>query len=513
MSTKFEAAVAGIAERYVGPGGALAVLRDGEVLAQHTWGYADLERRLPYTAQSPHLICSISKQFTCALLLDQCPDLDALDEDVRRMLPKLTVPAPGVRDLANNQSGLRDYWAAAMLTGPAVEGRFTLADATRLIRRTQTLHFAPGTRYSYCNQNFRILSDIIEDRTGRDYGTLLRERLFDRVGMPRAALNADTSSVIGGTRGYEGTVEAGFRPAVNRIVWTGDAGIAASLEDLIAWEKHIDATRDDPDALYSRLAAPVTFRDGRPAGYGFGLARGKLLGRDSTSHGGGLRGWVSFRAYIPAERVSVIVLFNHMANCRAAAVDLLTALFDEPAAEAPAAPTLPTGRFIEPETGLAVRVDPPAEGKLRLLFGPSPDMLSPDAEGGWSSGGTRLHQDGETLRMDRAVDNLSAPLTPVSGTPTKDINGAYRNDELDSVLHIASLGGALYARFTGELGEGITQPLLPYATDIWLYPCPRALDHGAPGDWTLSFNRDGNGTITGVTVGCWLARGIAFTRT
>jgi D-aminopeptidase len=42
-------------------------------------------------------------------------------------------------------------------------------------------------------------------------------------------------------------------------------------------------------------------------------------------------------------------------------------------------------------------------------------------------------------------------------------------------------------------------------------PCPRSLDFSAPGDWTLSFRREG-GRITGVRVGCWLARRIEYER-
>ena len=64
----------------------------------------------------------------------------------------------------------------------------------------------------------------------------------------------------------------GFIPAVNRINWTGDAGIVASLEDMIAWERFIDATRDDAEGLYRRLSVSPSFADGTPAQYGFGLA-------------------------------------------------------------------------------------------------------------------------------------------------------------------------------------------------------------------------------------------------
>ena len=70
-------------------------------------------------------------------------------------------------------------------------------------------------------------------------------------------------------------------------------------------------------------------------------------------------------------------------------------------------------------------------------------------------------------------------------------------------------GGALYGGFSGFLGQGRMELLDPVAPDVWMLPCPRALDHTAPGDWTLRFRRDGAG-VTGVEVGCWLARGLPY---
>ena len=52
--------------------------------------------------------------------------------------------------------------------------------------------------------------------------------------------------------------------------------------------------------------------------------------------------------------------------------------------------------------------------------------------------------------------------------------------------------------------------LVPHGRDVWLFPCPRALDYGAPGDWTLAFRRDGAGRVESVQVGCWLARNVVF---
>ncbi|MFT8242471.1 D-aminopeptidase [Roseomonas sp. BN140053] len=511
VSERLDRAVAALPGRYPGPGGALAVLREGEVLAQHCWGWADAQAQRPFTPDTMFLVCSITKQFTCSLLLDQFPDPGVLDADLRRLLPELEGEAPRTLDLCHNQSGLRDYWALAMLCGSAPEGEFGPDDARRLIGRTRSLHFAPGTRYSYSNGNFRLLSDLIEARTGRDFGTLLRERVLDRAAMPRAAVSPDTARVPGGTVGYEGSVEAGFQPAVNRIHWTGDAGLAASLDDLVAWERFIDATRDDADGLYRRLCAPVAFRDGTPAGYGFGLGRPTLLGRPITAHGGGLRGWRSFRCYAPAERVSVVVLFNHMADPRAAARDLFAAALGLPVA--PPAPAVAAtgwdGCFEEPETGLAARLDAQPDGRLRLRFAPGPEFLTPAGEDA-ASPEIRLHRGPEGIRMRRLLDHLDTTLRPCAAAAPEPFEGRFHCAELDADLTCVLAGGVPYAAFSGDLGQGAMQPLLPLAADTWLLPCPRALDFAAPGDWTVRLRRDGAGRVAGLQLGSWLARGLDY---
>jgi D-aminopeptidase len=53
--------------------------------------------------------------------------------------------------------------------------------------------------------------------------------------------------------------------------------------------------------------------------------------------------------------------------------------------------------------------------------------------------------------------------------------------------------------------------LEPVGPDVWTLPCPRALDHTAPGDWTLAFRREG-GPAVGLDAGCWLARGLKYER-
>jgi D-aminopeptidase len=332
--------------------------------------------------------------------------------------------------------------------------------------------------------------------------------------MPTARLCADTAAMPDGTLGYEGTLEGGFRPAVNNIHWTGDAGIGASLDDMIAWERFIDATRDDEAGLYRRLSAPQNFQDGTPAQYGFGLAQVNLLGRRGTGHGGGLRGWCSFRCYLPEQRVSIVVLFNHMSDPRAAAMDLATALFGAPDKPAPLATSSTgwNGVFQEPETGLVVRLETTAEQRVRLHYTQRAELLDPGLDGEARAGTTALRRTADGIVMARATDNQTSLLRPVFGVPAKDVAGVFHAEELDATFTCVSTGGTLYGAFSGFLGDGAMQLMLPVGEDLWRLPMPRALDHAPPGDWTLHFSRDAAGVVSGVEIGCWLARHVQFVR-
>jgi D-aminopeptidase len=510
---RLERAVAALPRAYPGPGGAVAVLRGGETLVRHAWGWANADLRIPFTPRTLFRMCSITKQFTCSLVLDAFSDPSVLDGDVAALLPNLQQPAPRALHLCHNQSGLRDYWAVAMLHGAPAESPFGDAEAARVIAGSRSLHFEPGTRFSYVNQNFRMLSDILQARSGRSFAELLRARIFERAGMASAFLAADTRAMPDGTEGYEGTAADGFRAAENRIVWTGDAGLGASLDDMIAWERHIDATRDDETSLYRRLAAPVAFADGATASYGFGLARGREFGRDVTSHGGGLRGWRSHRLYMPAERVSVVVMFNHLSAAHTAASDVLAAALgvDRPARVSTLAPPPWLGSYQEPETGLAVRVESAPPGQVTVRYA-SPMTLELHEDGSAGDEHARLRPTAAGLWLDMPGDNQSSVLRPCPGLSAPDVAGRYRCAELDAELTIVDAGGALYGGFSGFLGQGRMEQLIPVGPDLWLLPCLRSLDYTPPGDWTLAFRRDRAGPPVSVQVGCWLARRLTYER-
>ena len=81
----------GLPQRFAGPGGVVAVVKDGVPILRHAWGFANLETRQPFSNSTLMPICSISKQFTCATMLSVTPDPAGLDQLTSDLLPRLAL--------------------------------------------------------------------------------------------------------------------------------------------------------------------------------------------------------------------------------------------------------------------------------------------------------------------------------------------------------------------------------------------------------------------------------------
>ena len=102
-------------------------------------------------------------------------------------MPPLEQLAPGALHLCHNQSGLRDYWAVAMLHGSPVEAPFGDTEAASPAPGRCSSHLATATPTST-----RIFAswDVLQNGRAAE---LLRTRIFERAGMATALLAADTA--------------------------------------------------------------------------------------------------------------------------------------------------------------------------------------------------------------------------------------------------------------------------------------------------------------------------------
>ncbi|EGX95206.1 Beta-lactamase-type transpeptidase fold domain containing protein [Cordyceps militaris CM01] len=528
-----EQILAELPAKYRGPGGAVAVVQDGQLVGQKVWGFADLQEGVPMTSDTVIPICSISKQMTCGLLTDlqlrptpamaarSAPAAQQLADAVAAVLPLVRDTGLTLDLLCNNQSGLRDYWALTVLWGARPETPFSIErHGPQMLQRLGALHFAPGTQYSYANTNFYVIARAVEAVTGQPLAELLRERIFAPAGMKTAFLCADTATHPGPCVGHEGNEKDGFYPGDNRIEWAGDAGIVASLTDMVAYEQFVDAHRDDAESWYGRNSTRQQFRDGAPSDYGFGLSRHLVGDVELVGHGGALRGYRLTRVYATAARTSVVALLNEEhakagGLCDYVIERLLGAAAVPVSAVEPSAGFL--GTYLDPESDLAVTVGKgEAAGKLSFLYHRSAVDLTPVAANKAVSKDVTAVLDGDVLEVTIPADNRTfrahrVPVAPPRGNYAA-LHGRFRCAEVDSEFSCSGTDGMLYGSFDGFLGKGPVHLVRPLAVDVFALACPRAMDSSPPGDWTVVARRGAGGEIDRVTIGCWLARKLEFVR-
>ncbi|KAK4961593.1 hypothetical protein LTR10_002083 [Elasticomyces elasticus] len=519
---------------YRGPGGAIAIVKGGELAGQHVWGFASLEKRIPLTPSTIFPICSISKQMVCLILTELLADdkdkvfENALNEALHELLPENLISNKDltVERLVGMQSGLRDYWALSVLWGAAPGDRFSIySDAPKALQRLGDFHFAPGSQMSYCNSNFMTIGLAIEKASGKTLSDLLETRLFKPAGMKTAALRPDTEQIPPPLVGYEGSESAGYIPYKNRIEWAGDAGIQASLEDMIAYEKYIDRAQHDENSAYRKNAQQPHYLDGRKAHYGNGLTHAEAMGMDSVGHGGALAGFKLHRRYFPEKRTSVIVMLNWEQNPWQIGGHALKNLFtpgwkeeeEEKKKNVVKVDVDWTGAYLDEEAKIAVVVTQEKPGEVVVNYDGHEDTISlKSATEAVADDMTISFVEGK-LDIDRIEDGRkfsARKLAKAPESPDIDYTGNYRSEDVDSSLDCTGTGGMLYGSFTGYLGSGPAHLMRHLGEDVWHLSCYRSLDSTAPGTWTVVFRRGDDGkTVEGVTVGCWLARGVKYVRT
>lgn len=308
------ASLIGAAERSQPPGLVAAIIRDGHIERAFAWGGAACDGAGGADINASFEIGSISKHITAVALLQlweqQRVDLDAPVGTYLDDIPDAW-PAVTLRQLLTHTSGVPDYEEAGGYgvyeTSPAPADVYAIVSA-------RPLDFEPGTRWSYSNTGYFLLSQVVQRVSGERFGDYLREHLFEPLGMHHTFMGGYAPASVTLAQGCKpGATPEAPRIAVRPITEAstfGAGGISSTLADWALWDEALHNGH-----LLSPRAMEVLFTtqhltDGSDTGYAFGMFRDDFRGVPRLEHSGQTQGFSANYEHFPDRDFSIILFAN-----------------------------------------------------------------------------------------------------------------------------------------------------------------------------------------------------------
>ena len=285
--------------------GSILMARDGRMLFEKSYGFANLKETVPISAQTRFRIGSLTKQFTAAavLLLEDRGKLKTA-ELLKHYLPD--APAAWekitVYHLLTHTSGIPDYVDSGF---ESIKAKAITPEQLIKIFRNRPLEFSPGMKESYSSSNYILLGYLIERITGQTYGEFLRANIFGPLGMNDSGVDNGETNVPQEATGYY--VDNGSLTIADYVNMTSaySAGsIYSTPQDLLRWEQGLFGGKLLSNAALKKMTTPFL------SGYACGLHVEEPGGRKIIYHSGRIDGFSGYLAYYPDDKLVIVALSN-----------------------------------------------------------------------------------------------------------------------------------------------------------------------------------------------------------
>src|SRR5688572_2556787 len=279
------------------PGLSIAVMQDGEVLSARGFGFADVERRIPATADTVYHLASVTKTFTAILVLQLVEQ------------GKLDLEEPASRYSADFKD-----------------------DSVKLKHLlSHTSDGTPGEEFKYNPDRFEFLKEVLEKKTGKPLRQLFVETFLDPLAMgdsvpgPDVADNDTTWAALGAANlaryrqaltrfakpyTYWGDGEALYPGYPPRDFWAS-AGLLSTVRDMARYDLAVDRHALLEAGTLERAWTPFASNAGQPLAHGLGWYVTDYRGERLVWHYGHWgTGFSAIYLKVPARRLTLVALAN-----------------------------------------------------------------------------------------------------------------------------------------------------------------------------------------------------------
>lgn len=312
--------------------GNVLIAKQGRILYQNTFGWANYLMRDSLRLDSQFELASVSKPFTATAVLKLWEEGRlSLDQTVDEFIPGFPYPNITVKQLLSHRSGLTSYMYFTDGLWPNKRKGMSNQDVIDLfIEHKPALYANPDVRFFYNNTNYILLASIVEAVTGESFDVHMQEEVFKPAGMRNTAVYSTAvyekipTDVVGHDRVWRRSVVQDFQDGP-----MGDKGIYSTVQDLYLFDRALRDGRilrqETLDSAYAGRSKPTK----QVFNYGYGWRTFDKENDKVVYHTGW---WHGFRSLYVRDLVNdvTIVLLTNMVNASLLNLDGLYDLLEMP---------------------------------------------------------------------------------------------------------------------------------------------------------------------------------------
>jgi CubicO group peptidase (beta-lactamase class C family) len=316
----FEKEVEKLRKKLKIPGMSVAVLQNQQIIWANGFGYADIENKIPASADTPYHIASLSKPFASAILMKLVEqgrlDLDTAMADIlentlftydERTIQGYADACLNIKEVSKDP----DFKYASLLKDYRCDSEII----TVRHHLTHTAQSKPGSRYRYNGFLFGFLSPVAEEISGKRYSDLLVEYIIGPLGMTRTVPcpDEDLCDQILADRAKYYRVSFGgvFQLSNYPTRLSSSAGIVSTVLDLAKFDMAMDRNLIVTEASKELMFTQSLSNSGDPLPYGLGWFVQFHKDRKLVWHyGWAPKAYSSLILKVPEDEITLILLAN-----------------------------------------------------------------------------------------------------------------------------------------------------------------------------------------------------------
>lgn len=298
--------------------GTILVKKNRNIIYQKAFGLANREWNIPNTIDTKFLAGSIGKSFTAFMVMILvCEGKIDLNASINKYIPEYSGPGKNevtVHQMLTHTSGIPNHGAIPNLSKKIVRWTYDTEQYLDLIKDVNLL-FKPGTAFAYSGIAYNLLAIICEKVSKKEFGDLLKEKLFLPLGMNNTKLDKNLDIDENRANGYEYHLLEGYmNPSfIDMSHVKGSGGILTTAEDLSRFNSECFCTHKLlTENLYEKIFTRY-IKDWQYYGYGWWITD-KLINNDSLiliSHGGSTDGYKAYNTRIVNDSIDIILFQNN----------------------------------------------------------------------------------------------------------------------------------------------------------------------------------------------------------